>query len=220
MALTHCQFCGHVVSTTAERCPSCGAPVEIVNEAEQEPTEDLSELFPTFGQGQEESTSGESTSVEECFEQEGSSSVKRWTVVILVLFFLGIGYMAYTYYSAVDKASTESTSDGPTCELYLNYGHCRFTGTLTDPAGTGKGKAEFDDGNSYEGDIKDGKMESDYAYFYYSNGDTYEGSFVDDHFSHGTYRVKETGEYFVGDFDSKGSPADGTWYDSKGKVLQ
>lgn len=27
MALTHCQFCGHVVSTSAERCPSCGAPL-------------------------------------------------------------------------------------------------------------------------------------------------------------------------------------------------
>ena len=58
----------------------------------------------------------------------------------------------------------------------------------------------------YKGPFNRGRMEGDNATFIYPNGDTYIGSFYDNHFSKGTYTVKSTGEQFVGTFDSNGQP--------------
>ena len=84
----------------------------------------------------------------------------------------------------------------------------------------GEGKATFDDGRYYQGSFVYGSMDGDNAYFVYPNGDTYEGSFKDNHFSKGTYTVKATGEQFTGTFDSYGQPKKGSWYDKNGNFLQ
>jgi len=84
----------------------------------------------------------------------------------------------------------------------------------------GEGKATFNDGRYYQGSFVYGAMDGDGAYFVYPNGDTYEGSFKDNHFSKGTYIVKSTGERFTGTFDSNGQPKKGSWYDKNGKFLQ
>ena len=82
------------------------------------------------------------------------------------------------------------------------------------------GELTFSDGRKYKGPFKRGRMEGDNATFTYPNGDTYVGSFYDNHFSKGTYTVKLTGEQFVGTFNSDGQPKKGTWYDKNGNFLQ
>lgn len=82
------------------------------------------------------------------------------------------------------------------------------------------GELTFSDGRKYKGPFNRGRMEGDNATFIYPNGDTYTGSFYDNHFSNGTYTVKTTGEQFVGTFDSNGQPKKGAWYDKNGNFLQ
>lgn len=82
------------------------------------------------------------------------------------------------------------------------------------------GELTFSDGRKYKGPFNRGRMEGDNATFIYPNGDTYAGSFYDNHFLNGTYTVKSTGEQFVGTFDSNGQPKKGAWYDKDGNFLQ
>lgn len=82
------------------------------------------------------------------------------------------------------------------------------------------GKMVFSDGRVYEGPFSRGRMEGDNASFIYPNGDTFTGSFYDNHFSKGTYTVKQSGEQFVGTFDGNGQPQKGAWYDKNGNFLQ
>lgn len=82
------------------------------------------------------------------------------------------------------------------------------------------GELTFSDGRKYKGPFKRGRMEGDNATFTYPNGDTFVGSFYDNHFSNGTYIVKSTGEQFVGTFDGNGQPKKGAWYDKNGNFLQ
>lgn len=82
------------------------------------------------------------------------------------------------------------------------------------------GELTFSDGRKYKGPFNRGRMEGDNATFIYPNGDTYTGSFYDNHFSKGTYTVKTTGEQFIGTFDSNGQPKKGAWYDKNGNFLQ
>ena len=82
------------------------------------------------------------------------------------------------------------------------------------------GELTFSDGRMYKGPFKRGRMEGDNASFIYPNGDTFTGSFYDNHFSKGTYTVKQSGEQFVGTFDGNGQPQKGAWYDKDGNFLQ
>ena len=99
--------------------------------------------------------------------------------------------------------------------------NCTYTGAVNDEGvPNGEGEAWFDDGRYYKGNFVYGSMDGDNSYFVYPNGDTYEGSFKDNHFSKGTYTVKATGEQFTGTFDSYGQPKKGSWYDKNGNFLQ
>lgn len=98
---------------------------------------------------------------------------------------------------------------------------CTYNGYVNDDyQPNGEGEAKFDDGRYYKGKFSKGVMSDSKAYFRYKNGDTYEGSFVNNHFSTGTYTVKSTGQYFIGIFDDNGQPKKGAWYDSSGNVQQ
>lgn len=74
MALINCQYCGHTVSTTADRCPSCGAPV--VAEAPEPPmpetVEDMPQSQPSF-----EEAAGET--------QEKSRKLRSWILFFILL---------------------------------------------------------------------------------------------------------------------------------------
>lgn len=111
-------------------------------------------------------------------------------------------------------------------EVFFNQ-TVKYTGTVLTNPDPGRfypcddnGELTFSDGRMYKGPFNRGRMEGDNATFIYPNGDTYTGSFYDNHFSKGTYTVKSTGEQFVGTFDSNGQPKKGTWYDKNGNFLQ
>ena len=111
------------------------------------------------------------------------------------------------------------------CQMIINGNACTYTGSATtDSNGNyvaeGNGRADFDNGNFYSGPFVNGEMQGSDAYYVYSNGDTFKGSFVSNHFSEGAYTVKESGEYFSGTFDSQGQPKSGVWYDKNGRVLE
>lgn len=63
-------------------------------------------------------------------------------------------------------------------------------------------------------------MSDNDAFFSYPNGDTYKGSFVNDHFSRGRYTIKEDGSFFEGTYDKQGQPQKGIWYDKNGRKIQ
>lgn len=127
------------------------------------------------------------------------------------------------------KKATSSTQKkiayGPTLVAGLRCtvarAQCTYNGYVNDDyQPNGEGEAKFDDGRYYKGNFSKGVMSDSKAYFRYKNGDTYEGSFVNNHFSTGTYTVKSTGQYFIGIFDDNGQPKKGAWYDSEGNVQQ
>lgn len=103
----------------------------------------------------------------------------------------------------------------------VSQGSCEYTGILSkDSIPNGQGEAWFTDGRYYKGNFDNGKMVDQKAYFRYPNGDTYEGSFANDHFSQGKYTIAEDKSYFVGTYDSQGQPLKGTWYANNGEVIE
>lgn len=98
-------------------------------------------------------------------------------------------------------------------------GVCSYTGPVDDedtPHGTGE--ASFTDGRLYRGPFVHGQMEGDNVFFRYDNGDTFEGSFVNNRFNRGRYTMKDDGSYFEGTFKD-GQPDNGQWYDRQGNKL-
>lgn len=94
-----------------------------------------------------------------------------------------------------------------------------YTGTVDDdqqPHGTGE--VTFSDGRIYRGSLEHGKFEGKNAYFKYDNGDSFEGTFVNNGFSEGRYTIKDDGSYFIGTFKN-GQPDKGQWYDKSGNRL-
>ena len=99
-------------------------------------------------------------------------------------------------------------------------GNFVYTGEVDDDnKPNGKGEAVFDNGNTYKGMFVNGKLEGPDAVYTYKNGDTFVGSFEDDHFREGKYTVAENGEYFQGKFKN-GAPDHGTWYNKRGVKLE
>lgn len=71
----------------------------------------------------------------------------------------------------------------------------------------------------YQGPFVNGKRQGDNgAQLTYKNGDSYKGSFSDDHFDEGTYTIKKDGSYFKGTFNNN-EPYNGTWYYKSGKKM-
>ena len=100
-------------------------------------------------------------------------------------------------------------------------GNCTYTGAVNDEGvPNGEGEAWFDDGRYYKGNFTNGMLVDDHASFRYPNGDTYEGSFVNDHFSNGRYTINQDKSYFIGSYDEQGQPKKGAWYDKNGRKIQ
>lgn len=144
---------------------------------------------------------------------------------ILLAVILGIRTITGNRTESVAEADTTAVASPSSYQMTINGNRCTYTGEIaTDadgiPIAVGDGEARFENGNYYKGGFADGKMHGANGYYVYSNGDTFEGSFVSDHFSEGTYTVKESGEYFTGTFDAQGQPKKGTWYNKNGDVLE
>ena len=101
-------------------------------------------------------------------------------------------------------------------KTYNKIGNFEYTGEV-DANGQpdGMGEAKFDDGRYYKGKFSHGSFQDDKGFFQFANGDTYEGTFVDNFFGTGTYTVKENGDYFVGSFKDR-NPEKGSWFNKGG----
>lgn len=83
----------------------------------------------------------------------------------------------------------------------------------------GQGEAIFENGNNYKGPFNHGVLEGENVFYKLGQGDTFEGSFADNHYKEGKYTIQSTGEYFVGTYKD-GNPEHGVWYDKSGKELE
>ena len=131
-----------------------------------------------------------------------------------------------TAYYAGEAADSDGVYVENKEEVFFNQ-TVKYTGTVLTNPNPGRfypcddnGEMSFSDGRKYKGPFNRGRMEGDNATFTYPNGDTYTGSFYDNHFSKGTYTVRTTGEQFIGTFDGNGQPKKGAWYDKNGNFLQ
>lgn len=106
-------------------------------------------------------------------------------------------------------------------KCHVQQGDCTYSGTVNgDNVPNGEGEAWFDDGRYYKGNFNNGVMEDDDAFFRFKNGDTYHGSFANDHFSNGRYTIAEDKSYFQGTYGDKGLPKKGAWYDKNGNKIE
>lgn len=155
-------------------------------------------------------------------KQRNSSKIVKLCVLSLLL--VGVilfGWKAYTKNHKEEPAKTEEVAKDVKNFRYQTKDNTYYwTGKTVKGAPNGQGLARFTDGREYSGTMKNGLMVSVSATFSFTNGDTYEGSFTDDHFDTGTYTIKEDGSYFTGKFDASGQPSHGIWYDRTGNVIQ
>lgn len=80
--------------------------------------------------------------------------------------------------------------------------------------------ADRDGRSTYQGKMVNGKRESDTATLKFTNGNTYEGSFVNDHYGKGVFTSVNYGMFFKGEFRND-QPYNGTWYlQEDGSVYQ
>ena len=107
---------------------------------------------------------------------------------------------------------------------------CSYSGRVDeDSIPHGIGEATFTgggyDGGYYKGPFVHGKMNGESAFFRFKNGDTFEGTFVDNNISEGKYMsVKYDSAYFIGTFKRIGEGEwtpneDGKWYNKNGELL-
>ena len=97
----------------------------------------------------------------------------------------------------------------------------KYTGEVNDNnKPDGKGVAKYTDSvkDTYKGKFKNGVRVDDNGELTFKNGDSYKGTFVDDHFGEGTYTIAEDKSYFVGTFQDY-NPYTGEWYDKTGRLL-
>lgn len=165
-------------------------------------------------------------------ERTSSSENKRSKSIFALVGVIGITMFIVLFFIGKNNKFTKTNNVANTDTIHIeNYAvkimgdNCVYTGSaiLLDDSIyilSGTGEVKFNDGRYYKGPIRQGTLTGDNAVFNYSNGDTFRGSFENDHFSKGRYNVKKTGEYFIGLFDASGQPYKGTWYESNGNKIE
>ncbi len=145
-------------------------------------------------------------------------------IVFIVLYMTGGRTSQVTYNNQQAVAQDSDTIAAGYVKQFkcrVVRGECTYTGYINeDGVPNGDGEAWFTNGRYYKGYFANGMMVDNDAFYRFENGDTFRGSFVNDHFSNGRYTIKRDQIYFVGSFDSKGQPKKGTWYDKNGKKMQ
>lgn len=97
---------------------------------------------------------------------------------------------------------------------------CRYTGEVKNGLPDGYGEAWFANKSYYKGHFSNGVMEGKDGFFRFDNGDTFNGSFHENHFVNGKYTSKADNSYFEGTFNTDGQPLQGVWYDKNGNKIQ
>lgn len=152
-------------------------------------------------------------------------------IVIGIVFCIIIGCFVYdSYTSNVSQngeqeptpASIETTNQRVERMQYQTaIGGCKYSGPVdTNNRPNGHGEAFFNDGRYYNGDFEHGELTGDNCAFKYPEGDTFQGQFRNNRFNYGKYTIAKDNSYYVGYYDKKGQPSNGTWYDKNGKVIE
>ena len=110
--------------------------------------------------------------------------------------------------------------------VYGSNGNVKYywTGNIKEGQPEGTGVAVYPNGDKYgrkeySGTMQGGLKHAENASLKYQNGDSYKGSFANDHFQEGTYYVSATGERFVGKFKDD-QPYNGSWHNRDYQVIQ
>ena len=165
-------------------------------------------------------------------EKPSRQGINKKSATYAIVGVICIVFVAVLLYINKNNNSTEtinySGSDTIRIENYqtkIMGDNCTYTGSAIQTGDStyilsGTAEVKFSDGRYYKGQVKQGTLTGDKAIFKYSNGDTFEGIFDNDHFAKGKYTVKKTGEYFIGTFDTNGQPYKGTWYENTGGKIE
>ena len=170
--------------------------------------------------------------VSEKRKKKENDNWKKWIplAVIGIALFIGVIFFATSGKGSAitdepDTVRIESKEEPQMLKkvekMYFDspLGISQYTGTVDDERKPhGSGEVIFTDGRIYRGPLQHGKFEGKNAYFKYDNGDTFEGTFVNNGFSEGRYTIIEDGSYFIGTFKN-GQPDKGQWYDKNGNSL-
>ncbi len=176
------------------------------------------------------------TSITQLYTEESNSvqddnkdnHASRW-ILLIVCSVIGMFWLLETCNSNKSSEPMEpevevvDTTVVDTSIVFVStpIGECEYAGEFDEQNRPhGHGEAWFNDGRYYKGNFDHGTLQGTNVYFKYGNGDTFEGSFVSNRFSEGTYTVSSTGEHFVGIFDGLGQPSKGRWFDKNGNVLE
>ena len=146
-------------------------------------------------------------------------------VALVVLLLIIIGFNNGCGNEVQEVAVQEVQNTGPKVVDGMQYqtaiGKCEYSGPVdSDDRPNGRGWAMFNDGRYYIGDFEHGELTGDNCTFKYPEGDTFEGKFRNNRFYYGKYTIAKDNSYYVGYYDEKGQPSNGTWYDKNNKVIQ
>ena len=140
-------------------------------------------------------------------------------VVVLILLLVVIGAVAFFVTSKTNKKSNvKSEVANMQWNKKNRYGNTYiYTGTVIDSIPNGHGRAEYSDGSSYEGNLKNGLRDDKNAIYIDKAGNKFSGSFSNDYIDSGRITAPD-GRYYEGSFtDDK--PFQGTWHEKNGDVL-
>lgn len=181
----------------------------------------------TLIEGTPESEDTNSLSIE-----TGKTTTQKRTIkyviicIIIVAIIFSLFFMSKNFNSRrTDNVAKSDTINIENYQTKIMGDNCLYAGSAIQTGDStyilsGSAEIHFSDGRYYKGFVKQGTLTGDNAVFKYPNGDTYQGSFDNDHFSKGRYTVKKTGEYFIGSFDASGQPYQGTWYEANGEKIE
>lgn len=164
-----------------------------------------------------------------------NSSLLYIAIVMAALFIVNL---VFIHIPDSNIGINESTlSDNPVDEIHNtpnivdttlfyfdNMGTALYSGPIdSDKLPHGNGFAKITSGqyagNTYTGGFKHGVMSGECTYTL-KNGDQFIGTFENNHYFYGQYKIASSGEYYYGPFRNGQPTSEGTWHDSYGRILE
>ena len=163
-------------------------------------------------------------------EDNGGGELSKNTIILMVGALLFVVLFVLYHVSESTSAPDQEPTPAPTettvqkverMPYKTDIGEYQYSGPVDDNNKPhGRGEAFFNDGRYYKGGFVRGSLSGTNCYFRYAEGDTFEGTFLANRFYNGKYTIASDKSYYIGDYDDKGQPSSGTWYDKNGKVLE
>lgn len=200
----------------------------------QKPTSDISHVEePLIEPEKPQPNASQVSSTEYVDNSTTSSNGMRKFIAVIVVIAISVGiYFALRGGNSshpsdmVDSTEVEmdtsvttkvTNAEMDTAGLFMA---CRYTGEVKNGLPNGYGEAWYANKSYYKGHFSNGVMEGEDGFFRFDNGDTFTGSFHENHFVNGKYTSKADNSYFEGSFNTDGQPLQGVWYDKNGNKIQ